>query len=195
MAQIEIGVRGDPYWLGNPAPFGAAGDTRAAIDERFADYMKGVPMFRLLAHFPHSGEDAHGRRRPRVDYSLTGVFIVIRVTSRFEGGLFEQTLSAMRDYAINPVDSNHGDDLADRRQASLDEWGKERKERRAAAEAEAARVRARRQRAEPSAEERDNHFPDAFSDWAGQRWHGGGNDGLLPGQYRDSNGQIRWIGG
>ena len=133
MVEMEVGIRGDPYWLGNPSPFGAAGDPTTEKDDRLADYMKGAPMFRLLAHFPHPAEDAHGRRRPRADYSLAGVYFVNRMTSRFEGGLFEQTLMAQRDSSIVPdpkidraLDTGYGDAFADRTRSSAAEWGRER---------------------------------------------------------------------
>ena len=97
MMKIELVIRGDPYWMGQPNSF-FRGTIGAAAD--LADYEQGGVNFFLNVKFP-IGEDGSGRRRPRDDYTLSGVYRVISVISRFSGGQFVQYLESVRDLATN----------------------------------------------------------------------------------------------
>ena len=96
MVGIEIGVRGDPYWMGMPNSFYRTSST----SDELADYELGGILFFLNVKFPIP-EDSAGRRMPRDDYTLSGTYRVIDVINRFNGGLFTQHLNAVRDLATN----------------------------------------------------------------------------------------------
>jgi hypothetical protein len=95
--QIELGIRGDPYWFGLP---NSLYNQQRDVDE-LVDYEAGAPSFFLQVNLPVSDEDLHGRRKPRPDYQLSGVYTVRNVINRFQGGQFTQYLSAIRDLATN----------------------------------------------------------------------------------------------
>ena len=105
MNEVELTIRGDPYWLGQPSRFGMHGEWS---DGDLADYEKGGALFFYHTHFPHAEEDSTGRRRPRTDYMMTAVYQVTKVTSRFEGGRFVQTLTAYRHSVVNPTPDTIG---------------------------------------------------------------------------------------
>lgn len=88
LLEIELGIRGDPYWLGNPT-----GD--AEFSENSAPYTIGGPMFFLNINLPVS-EDSSGLRKPSTEYYISGVYKVINVISEFRNGEFIQYLKAIR---------------------------------------------------------------------------------------------------
>tara|TARA_B110000902_G_C14288823_1_gene580004 strand:- start:2043 stop:4055 length:2013 start_codon:yes stop_codon:yes gene_type:complete len=96
MLKIEMGIRGDPYWLGMPSSFYRSN----VVTKELADYEKGGLLFFLNVKFPIDENEA-GRRIPRDDYTLSGTYRVIDVTNRFTGGMFTQHLGAVRDLATN----------------------------------------------------------------------------------------------
>ena len=95
MFKIELGIRGDPFWLGNPSSMSVMG-SRDEIDENLADFEKGEPVFYLHVNFPHANEDSTGRRKPDPDFMMSGLFVVISVISKYENGTFTQFLEAKR---------------------------------------------------------------------------------------------------
>lgn len=96
MLKIEMGIRGDPYWMGLPSSFYRNTSTTSEL----ADYEKGGILFFLNVKFPID-ENSAGRRIPRDDYTLSGTYRVIDVINRFTGGMFTQHLGAVRDLATN----------------------------------------------------------------------------------------------
>ena len=98
MLRIEMTVRGDPYWMGQPNSFHR--DTIGQASSSLADYEVGGVNFFLNVLFPVD-ENSQGRRVPRIDYTLTGVYRVQKVINRFSGGTFVQYLDAVRDLATN----------------------------------------------------------------------------------------------
>jgi len=110
------------------------------VDE-VVDYEAGAPSFFLQVNLPVSGEDNHGRRKPRPDYQLSGVYTVRNVISQFRDGQFIQYLSAVRDLATNvstvwDLLSGDQDVIKGIKQARQDEqirWWKQQKEVSAAA--------------------------------------------------------------
>ena len=98
MLKIEMTIRGDPYWMGQPNSFHR--DTIGQASESLADYEAGGVNFFLNVLFPVD-ENSQGRRIPRVDYTLSGVYRVSKVINRFSGGTFIQYLDAVRDLATN----------------------------------------------------------------------------------------------
>ena len=98
MMKIEMHVRGDPYWMGMPNSF--LRDTIGSTTTGLADYEQGGLNFFLNVKFPVS-ENRSGRRVPRDDYTLSGVYRVMSVINKFESGQFTQYLEAVRDLATN----------------------------------------------------------------------------------------------
>ena len=96
MLKIDMGIRGDPYWLGMPSSFYRSN----VVTKELADYEKGGILFFLNVKFPIDENEA-GRRIPRDDYTLSGTYRVVDVTNRFTGGMFTQHLGAVRDLATN----------------------------------------------------------------------------------------------
>jgi hypothetical protein len=93
---IELQIRGDPYWLGQPNSFFRANQDQSDI----ADYEIGGSCFFLKVNLP-VGTDANGQRIPQEEYSITGVYRVINVINQFRGGQFIQYLKAVRVPTIN----------------------------------------------------------------------------------------------
>lgn len=96
MLIIEMNIKGDPYWLGKPNSW------LADISGEVANYEQGANMLYLNVKFPQE-ETGNGQRVPKSDYTLTGVYRVNSVISRFSGGLFTQYLEAYRDLATNTI--------------------------------------------------------------------------------------------
>ena len=96
--KIELGIRGDPYWMGVPNSF----QNLSRAEDELADFESGTLNFFLNVNFPATGEDASGRRKPSPDYQLSGVYLVVSVINQFRNGQFIQYLSAVRDMATNP---------------------------------------------------------------------------------------------
>ena len=96
MFMIELAIRGDPFWLGNPSSVSSMG-SRKDIDESLADFEIGEPAFYLRVNFPHAMEDSTGRRPPHPDFMMSGLFVVISVVSKYENGVFTQYLEAKRE--------------------------------------------------------------------------------------------------
>lgn len=94
---IEIGIRGDPYWMGFPNSDINLNNGRTEL----AQYDQGTLNFFLNANLPVSDEDGQGRRKPSPDYQLSGIYSVLNVINRFSNGQFTQYLKARRDMASN----------------------------------------------------------------------------------------------
>lgn len=95
LLEIEINIKGDPYWLGKPNSF------YGEEDDVSADFEKGGCLFYLRVNLP-TPENAQGRRLVQPDYTLTGVYRVISVINQYRNGLFTQYLKAYRDLNIRP---------------------------------------------------------------------------------------------
>lgn len=93
LLEIEINIKGDPYWLGKPNSF------YGNNDDDLADYESGGCNFFLRVNLPVT-EDSNGRRKPTPDYMCTGVYRVISVINQYRNGLFTQYLKAYRDVTI-----------------------------------------------------------------------------------------------
>jgi hypothetical protein len=94
LVEIELNIKGDPYWLGKPNSF-----YDLNISDELADYELGGNMFYLKVNLP-TQETSSGRRIVQPEYTLSGVYRVITVTSQFRNGLFTQFLKAYKDTNI-----------------------------------------------------------------------------------------------
>jgi hypothetical protein len=99
LMSIEIGIRGDPYWLGRPNSFYTA--TGLHNGDNLADFERGSNGFYLKCALPYPYEDASGRRKPNVEYEISGFYTVIDVITRYTGGKFTMYLNAVRDLGTN----------------------------------------------------------------------------------------------
>jgi hypothetical protein len=95
---IELGIRGDPYWLGQPNSFY---NTALQNGDNLANFERGSNGFYLKCALPYPYEDASGRRKPNVEYEISGFYTVIDVITRYTGGKFTMYLNAVRDLGTN----------------------------------------------------------------------------------------------
>lgn len=96
LVEIEIVIKGDPYWLGKPNSF-----YDYSVSDELADYELGGNLFYLKLNLP-TQENSSGRKLVQSDYTITGVYRVINVINQFRNGLFTQYLKAYRDINIQP---------------------------------------------------------------------------------------------
>lgn len=108
LQNINLEIRGDPYWLGasnlerslaqihqaeSAIPVRLNDDPN--IDASRPDYTKGDVMFLLTYRYPR-GVTEGGAPNIRFNDFFTGVYFVVTVTHKFDGGSFTQTLNAKR---------------------------------------------------------------------------------------------------
>ncbi len=93
MSEINMQVRGDPYWLGRP-------QGNLANNSAQANYDQGGLGFFLQANFPLY-EDETGLIREVTDFQMTSVYRVTTVQATYMGGEFKMLLQAFRDPMIN----------------------------------------------------------------------------------------------
>ena len=98
LMSIELGIRGDPYWLGRPNSFY---NTGLSGGDNLADFEKGTNGFYLKCSLPYPFEDETGRRKPNVEYEISGFYTVVDVITRYTGGQFTMYLNAIRDLGTN----------------------------------------------------------------------------------------------
>jgi len=97
---IDIEIKGDPYWLGMsnlPKQFRNANSGVAG----FAIYEKGGLLFWLNVKSPKEPDPATGKMEFTDNTTISGIFKVKKVISRFVNGAFTQTLEATRDVGTN----------------------------------------------------------------------------------------------
>lgn len=89
MLEIEIQIRGDPYWIGQPrSVYGFS------TLENAADFELGSSYFFLNINLP-------SENGPSKEYMITGLYRVISVISEYRNGKFVQYLKAYREAIIN----------------------------------------------------------------------------------------------
>jgi len=89
LLEIEMQIRGDPYWLGLPNSLYDLG-----LPTDAADYEMGANYFFLKINLPSPNG-------PSNDFLITGLYRVISVISEYRNGKFIQYLKAYRDVIIN----------------------------------------------------------------------------------------------
>jgi hypothetical protein len=98
LMSIELGIRGDPYWLGKPNSFY---DTGLQGGNNLANFEKGSNGFYLKCMLPYPFEGSDGRRQPSTEYEISGFYTVVDVITRYTGGQFTMYLNAVRDLGTN----------------------------------------------------------------------------------------------
>mgnify|MGYP001227272538 CR=1 FL=1 len=115
LLEIEIGIKGDPYWLGIPvndssnSNFSSGGtigtmQPRGSMDDN-PDYDSGVPYFLFSMFFPKA-ENAgigggHRQRQPYFNQLYSGVYKTLNIIHQFRGGMFQQYLVGVRQTDLN----------------------------------------------------------------------------------------------
>jgi len=93
MSEVNMQVRGDPYWLGRP-------QGNLANNSAQANYDLGGLGFFLNARFPMY-EDESGLMKDVTDFQMTSVYRVTSVQATYMSGEFKMLLQAFRDPMIN----------------------------------------------------------------------------------------------
>lgn len=96
LIEIELTIKGDPYWLGKPNSF-----YDYNVSEDLADYELGGNLFYLKLNLP-TQENTSGRRIVQSDYTISGIYRVVSITHQYRNGLFTQYLKAYKDVNIQP---------------------------------------------------------------------------------------------
>lgn len=94
MITIELGIKGDPYWLGSPGGF----NQEPASD--LADYERGGQFLYLRVNVG-TDEQSDGRRPPDADYQISALYRVLSVITNYQNGMFTQHLKCARDLGTN----------------------------------------------------------------------------------------------
>lgn len=89
LMNIELQIRGDPYWLGNPNSLNGL-----SVPITAADYESGANYFYLKINLPV----ADG---PSNDFVISGLYRVTSVISEYRNGKFIQYLKAFRDAIVS----------------------------------------------------------------------------------------------
>jgi len=97
--QIDLDIKGDPYWMGMSNLNQQYRDTQTGI-ANFAMYQNGAQMFWLNVKSPSEPDETTGKMQftPSI---MSGIFKVISVVSRFINGSFTQSVTADRDLGTN----------------------------------------------------------------------------------------------
>ncbi len=94
LAQQQISIKGDPYWLGRPK-------SRKAT-EFGANYTRGGVSYFLNLNFPtYPNPDTGLMQIPEANYGIVGVYRVYHVIASYQEGQFTMTLEAFRDTNTN----------------------------------------------------------------------------------------------
>ena len=98
-AQIDLEIKGDPYWMGMSNLNQQYRDTQTGI-ANFAMYQNGAQMFWLNVKSPSEPDETTGKMQftPSI---MSGIFKVKSVVSRFINGAFTQSVTADRDLGTN----------------------------------------------------------------------------------------------
>ncbi len=94
LAQQQINIKGDPYWLGRPK-------SRKAT-QFGANYTRGGVSYFLNLNFPSYPDPDSGLMQiPEANYGIVGVYRVYHVIATYAEGQFTMTLESFRDTNTN----------------------------------------------------------------------------------------------
>lgn len=102
LLQIEMEIKGDPYWLTLPSTRVGFYEYRLDIDHTTPNPNISTPQLLLIFKYP-SGYDSYDELDLKNNTTLfNGVYNVLSVIHTFSDGKFTQKLSLARDITINP---------------------------------------------------------------------------------------------
>ena len=97
---IDLEIKGDPFWMGQSNLSKQFRGVDTSITG-FAIYEQGAPMFWLNVNSPVEPDPDTGKMEFVNNVTVSGIFKVTSVYSRFVNGGFTQSLSATRDIGTN----------------------------------------------------------------------------------------------
>ena len=100
LQKINIEIKGDPFWLGMSNLTKQFRGASTGIAD-FAIYEQGAPMFWLNVNSPVEPDPNTGKMEFVNNVTISGIFKVTNVISRFINGAFTQSLEAIRDIGTN----------------------------------------------------------------------------------------------
>jgi len=99
LLNIELGIKGDPYWLGEPSFYeDTRGGAQLHEDSTFP-YDSGPPFFLFSMFFP-TNYDGNGQSRPLFNALYSGVYQTFTVIHSMRGGQYNIFMTAKRDTQI-----------------------------------------------------------------------------------------------
>lgn len=111
---FEVKIKGDPFWLGVPGAIVGQKNSNSGLNENLGgsvdnllEYMyQGDPAIIFLTYNPDDSiafprEDEKWSFDRRLDMVSSGVYIINKVTARFQNGEFTQQLEGYRDTSVN----------------------------------------------------------------------------------------------
>lgn len=91
-ANVEIAIKGDPFWLGTP------GATTEDKTETLVKYLNEDAMIVFLNYLPDDGVfNPESPTKGALDMAASGVYRITEVENKFQGGEFTQKLSGYKD--------------------------------------------------------------------------------------------------
>ena len=100
LAKIDLEIKGDPYWLGMSNLTKQFRNAMSGIAD-FAIYEQGANLFWLNVRSPVEPDEDTGKMEFVDNTTISGIFKVTSVISRFTNGAFTQSLGAVRDLGTN----------------------------------------------------------------------------------------------
>ena len=88
---LTMTVKGDPWWMGNPDAYTLGRENNTETSKKYDT------LIMVINFLPdESLADADKQYKPILDISVSGVYYVHQVTTRFQGGKFIQQLEASK---------------------------------------------------------------------------------------------------
>ena len=94
---LSIEIKGDPYWMGNKK--------NVAVDGTVSlpDWETQDALIAFLQYNPNVNDLLELQIKGPVDLVSSGIYKIISIDSRFQGGAFTQTLNGMKDITTNTL--------------------------------------------------------------------------------------------
>ena len=99
LLNIELGIKGDPYWLGEPSFYEDTGGGAQLHEDSTFPYDTGPPFFLFSMFFP-TNYDGNGQSRPLFNALYSGVYQTFTVIHSMRGGQYQIFMTAKRDTQI-----------------------------------------------------------------------------------------------
>ena len=99
MIMVELEIKGDPFWLGSAGSINTAEDTIVYNQANLTQANVALVLFTGDESLASTDEK---RVVGRMELTSSGIYKVARVSSRFQGGRFLQTLFLMKNRNLNP---------------------------------------------------------------------------------------------
>lgn len=102
LLELELNIRGDPYWLGRThLERNAFYNVAISENNSYPNFNTGEMNFLLTFNLPKNIEDEDAPPIIEKNRTFTGVYVVRYITHEFKNGMFTQRLDAVRDINID----------------------------------------------------------------------------------------------